>query len=220
MEQGVEIGPRVVGNILGIPITNTFISLQVVSIVVAVLVGFLSYKPKETLTTKQNIAETLLEMFKGFLTGFLEEPIADKYLPFFATLFSFILLSNWSGFIPGFTAPTSDINVTAGLAIATILYIQYAAFKERGWEYFKSFISPSVIFLPINLMEQITRPVSLALRLFGNISGEHIVLAIITLLAPLIIPIPIMALNMFMGFIQAFIFTSLGAAYLAAALEE
>lgn len=220
MEQGPEIGPRVIGEIFGIPITNTFISLQIISLFVLLLAFWLSYRPKETLTTKQNIAETLIEMFKRYISGFLEEHVAEKYLPFFATLFSFILLSNWSGFIPGFASPTSDINITLGLAIGTILYIQYVAFKEKGIEYFKSFISPSILFLPINLLEQITRPVSLALRLFGNISGEHIVLGIISLLAPLIVPVPIMALNMFMGFIQAFIFTSLSAAYLAAALEE
>jgi F-type H+-transporting ATPase subunit a len=69
-------------------------------------------------------------------------------------------------------------------------------------------------------LEQITRPVSLALRLFGNITGEHIVLAIISFLAPLIVPVPIMALSMFMGFIQALIFTTLSAAYLAAVFEE
>lgn len=220
MEQGPEIGPRVVAKLFGIPITNTFISLQIISVVVLLLSFWLSYKPKEKLTTKQNIIETLVEMFRRYLSGFLEEHIAEKYFSFFATLFLFILLSNWSGFIPGFASPTSDINVTVGLAIGTILYIQYAAFKERGIEYLKSFVSPSVLFLPINILEQITRPVSLALRLFGNISGEHIVLGIISLLAPLIVPVPIMALNMFMGFIQAFIFTSLSAAYLAAALEE
>ena len=220
MERGPEIGPRVVAELFGIPITNTFISLQIISVVVLLLSFWLSYKPKENLTTKQNIVETLVEMFRRYLSGFLEEHIAEKYFSFFATLFLFILLSNWSGFIPGFVSPTSDLNVTAGLAIGTILYIQYAAFKERGIEYLKSFVSPSVLFLPINILEQITRPVSLALRLFGNISGEHIVLGIISLLAPLIVPVPIMALNMFMGFIQAFIFTSLSAAYLAAALEE
>jgi F-type H+-transporting ATPase subunit a len=220
MEKGPEIGPRIIGEIFGIPITNTFISLQIVSLIVLALLFWFSYKPKEELTTKENIVETLLEMFKRYITGFLPEDVADRYLAFFGTLFLFILISNWSGFIPGFTSPTSDINVTAGLAIGTILYIQYAAFKERGIEYFKSFISPSILFLPINILEQITRPVSLALRLFGNISGEHIVLGIITILAPLIVPVPIMALNMFMGFIQAFIFTSLSAAYLAAALEE
>jgi len=206
MEQGPEIGPRVVAELFGIPITNTFISLQIISVVVLLLSFWLSYKPKENLTTKQNIIETLVEMFRRYLSGFLEEHIAEKYFSFFATLFLFILLSNWSGFIPGFASPTSDINVTVGLAIGTILYIQYAAFKERGIEYLKSFVSPSVLFLPINILEQITRPVSLALRLFGNISGEHIVLGIISLLAPLIVPVPIMALNMFMGFIQAILF--------------
>jgi F-type H+-transporting ATPase subunit a len=220
MEKGPEIGPRIIGEIFGIPITNTFISLQIVSLIVLALLFWFSYKPKEELTTKENIVETLLEMFKRYITGFLPEDVADRHIAFFGTLFLFILISNWSGFIPGFTSPTSDINVTAGLAIGTILYIQYAAFKEKGIEYLKSFISPSILFLPINILEQITRPVSLALRLFGNISGEHIVLGIITILAPLIVPVPIMALNMFMGFIQAFIFTSLSAAYLAAALEE
>lgn len=216
-----EIGPKVVFKIGNFKITNTFISLQIVSILVLIISFWVSYKPKEEIETKrQNLVEALIEMFQRYLGGFLGEEKAVKYFPFFSSLFLFILLSNWSGLIPGFTSPTSDLNVTAGLALGTIGYIQYTAIREKGKEYLKSFISPSILFLPINLLEQITRPVSLALRLFGNITGEHIVLAIISFLAPLIIPVPIMALSMFMGFIQALIFTTLSAAYLAAVFEE
>lgn len=216
-----EIGPRVIFEVGDFKITNTFISLQIISILVLVISFWLSYKPREEIVTKrQSLVEALIEMFQRYLGGFLGEERAVKYFPFFSSLFLFILLSNWSGLIPGFTSPTSDLNVTIGLALGTIGYIQYTAIREKGREYLKSFVSPSVLFLPINLLEQITRPVSLALRLFGNITGEHIVLAIISFLAPLIVPVPIMALSMFMGFIQALIFTTLSAAYLAAVFEE
>ncbi|PMQ01939.1 MAG: ATP synthase F0 subunit A [Dictyoglomus sp. NZ13-RE01] len=216
-----EIGPREIARIGIFKITNTFISLQIVSILVLLISFWVSYKPTEEIRTRrQSLVEALIEMFQRYLGGFLGEEKAVKYFPFFSSLFLFILISNWSGLIPGFTSPTSDLNVTIGLAIGTIGYIQYVAIKEKGIDYLKSFISPSIIFLPINLLEQITRPVSLSLRLFGNITGEHIVLAIISFLAPLIVPVPIMALSMFMGFIQALIFTTLSAAYLAAVFEE
>jgi F-type H+-transporting ATPase subunit a len=216
-----HLGPKVIFKIGNIEITNTFINLQIISIMVLIISFWLSYRPKEEIVTKrQSLVEALIEMFQKYLGGFLGEERAVKYFPFFASLFLFILLSNWSGLIPGFVSPTSDLNVTIGLALGTIMYIQFTAFREKGIAYLKSFISPSILFLPINLLEQITRPVSLALRLFGNITGEHIVLAIISILAPLIVPVPIMALSMFMGFIQALIFTTLSAAYLAAVFEE
>jgi F-type H+-transporting ATPase subunit a len=216
-----HLGPKVIFKIWNIEITNTFINLQIISIMVLIISFWLSYRPKEEIVTKrQSLVEALIEMFQKYLGGFLGEERAVKYFPFFASLFLFILLSNWSGLIPGFVSPTSDLNVTIGLALGTIMYIQFTAFREKGIAYLKSFISPSILFLPINLLEQITRPVSLALRLFGNITGEHIVLAIISILAPLIVPVPIMALSMFMGFIQALIFTTLSAAYLAAVFEE
>ncbi|MEN2983587.1 MAG: F0F1 ATP synthase subunit A [Dictyoglomaceae bacterium] len=216
-----EIGPRVIFEIGEFKITNTFLSLQIISILTLIISFWLSYKPQEEIIKKrQSLVEVLIEMFQRYLGGFLGEEKALKYFPFFSTLFLFILLSNWSGLIPGFTSPTSDLNVTIGLALGTIIYIQYIAVKEKGKKYLKNFISPSPLFLPINILEQITRPVSLALRLFGNITGEHIVLAIISLIAPLIVPVPIMALSMFMGFIQALIFTTLSAAYLASVFEE
>lgn len=216
-----EIGPKVVFEVGNFKITNTFLSLQIISVLVLIISFWLSYNPKEEIVGKrQSLVEALIEMFQRYLGGFLGEEKSIKYFPFFSSLFLFILLSNWSGLIPGFTSPTSDLNVTIGLAIGTILYIQYIAVKEKGKKYLKNFISPSPLFLPINILEQITRPVSLALRLFGNITGEHIVLAIISLLAPLIVPVPIMALSMFMGFIQALIFTTLSAAYLASVFEE
>ncbi len=216
-----EIGPKVIFKIGDFKITNTFISLQVISILVLIISFWLSYRPQEEIVSKrQSLVEALIEIFQRYLGGFLGEEKSVKYFPFFSSLFLFILLSNWSGLIPGFASPTSDLNVTIGLALGTILYIQYIAVKEKGKKYLKNFISPSPLFLPINILEQITRPISLALRLFGNITGEHIVLAIISLLAPLIVPIPIMVLSMFMGFIQALIFTTLSAAYLAAVFEE
>ncbi|MCS7202607.1 MAG: F0F1 ATP synthase subunit A [Dictyoglomus sp.] len=216
-----EIGPRVIFEIGEFKITNTFLSLQIISILTLIISFWLSYKPQEEIIKKrQSLVEVLIEMFQRYLGGFLGEEKALKYFPFFSNLFLFILLSNWSGLIPGFNSPTSDLNVTIGLALGTIIYIQYVAVKEKGKKYLKNFISPSPLFLPINILEQITRPVSLALRLFGNITGEHIVLAIISLIAPLIVPVPIMALSMFMGFIQALIFTTLSAAYLASVFEE
>ena len=110
--------------------------------------------------------------------------------------------------------PTSNVNVTGTLAVIVALSLFYFGIKEKGMGYFKHFVSPVVVLLPINILETFTRPLSLALRLFGNIYGEEMVVAVLLGLMPILLPLPIQVLGVLFGAVQAFVFTLLAAIYI------
>ncbi|NPV88499.1 F0F1 ATP synthase subunit A [Coprothermobacteraceae bacterium] len=146
---------------------------------------------------------------------------SEEVMPFLSTFFVYILASNWLGLLPGFVSPTRDLSVTLGLAVVLLVWVHSYAIRKMGVKgYLKVFFAPAWWMFPLNLMEHITRLLSLSLRLYGNVSGEHLAVAVISLLAPLFAPIPLLGLSMFTGFIQAYIFMTLGMAYTAGFLEE
>lgn len=152
---------------------------------------------------------------------------AIRYLPFLGTLFLFIITSNYLGLlpgavlhIPGYKPPTSALSVTAALAIMAFVMTHYAGIREKGWHYFGHFFQPMWWLFPFNLIEEILRPISLSLRLFGNIFGGETILWVLLSLVPWFIPVPIMGLEVFFGFLQAFIFTTLTAVYIGGATAE
>jgi F-type H+-transporting ATPase subunit a len=175
----------------------------------------------------QNVFEALVVFTQDFFTQLMdEEHIAKTYAPLLSTFFIFILCSNYSGLIPGaahvagFQPPTSNWNVTATLAVITALTVQFAGFKEHGVHYLGHFVSPSFAMLPLNLLEEITHPLSLTVRLFGNIFGEEMVLAFMMFMAPFAVPSALMGLSLLLGAIQAIVFTILSSSYIAAATSE
>jgi F-type H+-transporting ATPase subunit a len=145
------------------------------------------------------------------------------------TMFLFIFVSNWSGaLIPWkiielphgeLGAPTNDINTTAGLALLTSAAYFYAGIGKRGLEYFTKYVQPTPILLPINVLEDFTKPLSLSFRLFGNILADELVVAVLISLVPLVIPIPLIFLGLFTSAIQALIFATLSGAYIGEAME-
>jgi F-type H+-transporting ATPase subunit a len=173
--------------------------------------------------------QILLEDGVMAIVGLLEEWIgADgrRYLPVIFTLGLFILLGNYAGLIPGLMAPTSNINVTVGLAITTWVYYHFQGFKKQGVvNYLKHFAVPpgapvwmAPLMLIIELISHTSRLLSLSLRLFGNIFGEELVIVILGSIIPVIIPLPMMFLGLFTGGLQAFIFVLLSIIYLQAAV--
>lgn len=142
----------------------------------------------------------------------------------------FILVSNWSGAlfpwrfieIPNgeLAAPTNDINTTVALALLTSISYFYAGISKKGLGYFKRYVSPAVFLLPINVLEDFTKPLSLSFRLFGNIVAEELVVAVLISLVPLVVPIPIMLLGVFTSGIQALVFATLAGAYIGEAVED
>ncbi|MBP0017388.1 MAG: F0F1 ATP synthase subunit A [Cyanobacteria bacterium SBLK] len=177
----------------------------------------------------QNFMEFALEFVRDLAKNQLGEKEYRPWVPFIGTLFLFIFVSNWSGallpwkliHIPvgELAAPTNDINTTVALALLTSLAYFFAGFRKRGLKYFAKYIEPTPILLPINILEDFTKPLSLSFRLFGNIVADELVVAVLVLLVPLFIPLPVMALGLFTSAIQALVFATLAAAYIHEALE-
>ncbi|MFN7850399.1 MAG: F0F1 ATP synthase subunit A [Dolichospermum sp.] len=177
----------------------------------------------------QNLMEYALEFIRDLAKNQLGEKEYRPWVPFIGTLFLFIFVSNWSGaLIPWklihlpsgeLAAPTNDINTTVALALLTSLAYFYAGFRKRGLGYFKKYIEPTPILLPIAILEDFTKPLSLSFRLFGNILADELVVAVLVLLVPLFVPLPVMALGLFTSAIQALVFATLAGAYIHEALE-
>ena len=172
--------------------------------------------------------QIILEDIVSFIKGVLEDNMGPKgrqYLPLLGTIFVFILIGNLMGQIPGLGSPTSNINVPFACAITLWLYYHWQGIRANGvFGYIKHFaVMPGVplvmsplIFI-IEIISHLSRVLSLTLRLFGNIFGEHLVVLIIASIVPFIVPLPIQFLGLIVGPLQAFIFLTLGAIYLTAA---
>ncbi|MBE9229186.1 F0F1 ATP synthase subunit A [Phormidium sp. LEGE 05292] len=177
----------------------------------------------------QNFMEYVLEFIQSLAKNQIGEKEYRPWVPFVGTLFLFIFVSNWSGaLIPWkliqlpegeLAAPTNDINTTVSLALLTSLAYFYAGFSKRGLGYFRKYIEPTPVLLPIAILEDFTKPLSLSFRLFGNILADELVVGVLVLLVPLFVPLPIMALGLFTSAIQALVFATLAAAYIHEAME-
>jgi len=177
----------------------------------------------------QNIVEVIYELVKSVALTQMGPSYYSQFLPFVATIFLFVLGSNWSGaLIPWklieipegeLAAPTNDINTTACLAILTLLTYFSAGFKIKGIGYFARYVKPSAFLLPINVIEDFIKPLSLNFRLFGNILADELVVAVLVSLVPIIVPVPVMVLGLFASSVQALIFATLAAAYIGEVIE-
>lgn len=177
----------------------------------------------------QNFMESSIDFVTDITKNQLGESFYKDWIPFVGTLFFFIFGCNWAGaVIPWklielpegeFAAPTNDINTTVALALLTSLAYFYAGLSKKGLGYFKRYIRPIPLLLPINILEDFTKPLSLSFRLFGNVLADELTISVLTSLVPLVIPLPIMLLGIFAGSVQALIFSTLAAAYIAEALE-
>jgi F-type H+-transporting ATPase subunit a len=177
----------------------------------------------------QNLMEYALEYIRDLTKNQIGEKEYRPWVPFIGTLFLFIFVSNWSGallpwkliHLPSgeLAAPTNDINTTVALALLTSLAYFYAGFRKRGLGYVAKYIQPTPILLPINILEDFTKPLSLSFRLFGNILADELVVGVLVLLVPFIIPMPVMLLGLFTSAIQALVFATLAAVYIGEAIE-
>jgi F-type H+-transporting ATPase subunit a len=208
---------------------ETIIGSLFVVIVISLFLFFSTKELKILPELFQTFSETLFDFLKSIAFSQLGPSFYMQFLPFVSTLFLFIFGCNWSGtLIPWkilelsegeFAAPTNDINTTACLAILTSITYFYAGFKIKGLGYFQRYIKPSVFLLPINIIEDFTKPLSLNFRLFGNIVADELTVSVLCSLVPLFIPIPIMLLGLFASSIQALIFATLASAYIAEVIE-
>jgi F-type H+-transporting ATPase subunit a len=172
--------------------------------------------------------QQFLEVLVEGVTGLAQDVIggqARRFFPLLGALFIYILVSNLLGLVPGFMSPTSNINVTAGCAVVVFIYYNYVGFKTHGVRrYMAHFAGPSLIIAPllfvIEIISHFARPFSLSVRLFGNVFAEELIIDILNSLFPFLISLPVMALAIFAGTIQAFIFIVLTMVYLGGAVEH
>ena len=177
----------------------------------------------------QNFLEIFYEFIKSIALTQIGPSYYSQFLPFVATLFLFVLGSNLAGaLIPWklieiptgeLAAPTNDINTTACLAFLTSCIYFLAGFQIKGIGYFARYIKPTLFFLPINIVEDFTKPLSLNFRLFGNVVADELTVMVICSLVPLLVPLPIMMLGLFASSLQALIFATLAAAYIGEVIE-
>lgn len=200
-------------------------------IIILIVVSFIGTKELGRVPRKmQNFMEFVLEFLQDIARNQIHDPNYRFWVPYISTIFLFILGSNWAGaLIPWklirlpegeLAAPTNDINTTVALSLLTSLAYFYAGFSKHGLGYFARYIQPTPILLPINILEDFTKPLSLSFRLFGNVLADELVVAVFTLLVPIFIPLPVMILGLFASSIQALIFSTLSAAYIGEALES
>ena len=172
----------------------------------------------------QNVFEVVINGIEEFMVSVTGEE--GRYLfPLIGTLAFFILISNYMGMIPGFFGPTANVNTTAACAIIVVVYTHVIGVKFHGPAYIKHFMGPiwwlSPLIFVVEVIGHIARILSLSIRLFGNIFGEELVLAILMFLAGLYLaPLPVMFLGLFTGGVQAFIFCLLSMMYFAGAIEH
>lgn len=195
-------------------------------LVMVVLIG-MAWLVRSRLSLIPGGLQNFVEVFLVELGRLVDETMGPKgrrYFPLIATLALFILLSNLIALIPGFAPPTANLNTNAALAIAVFLMTHMVGVREHGAQYFKHFIGPvwwlAPLILPIEIIGHLARPLSLSLRLFGNMYGHEVVLMIFLSLVPFLVPIPMMLMGILVAFIQTFVFTLLAMIYIAGALEE
>ena len=231
--------------IAGFPITNTII---LTSIVMLFMIGLaVAVKSKFSMVPRglQNLFEWIIEQTLGLTEGiFGTRQKAEKYLPFIATIFFFVLFSNWSGLLPGvgtlgvyevhdgekvfiplLRAASSDLNFTLALAIITVLAVNIFGIAAIGfWKHahkFINFSSPIAFFVGIlELISEVARMVSFSFRLFGNIFAGEVMLVIAAFFLPYILPVPLLAMEIFVGLIQASVFAILAAVFTSIAISE
>nr|QKV46632.1 ATP synthase CF0 subunit IV [Bolbitis subcordata] len=180
-------------------------------------------------TGSQNFVEYVLEFIRDLTRTQMGEEEYRPWIPFIGTMFPSIFVSNWSGALfpwriiqlphGELAAPTNDINTTVASASLTSVAHSYAGLHKRGFSYFGKYIQPTPVLLPINILEDFTKPLSLSFRLFGNILADELVVAVPVSLVPLVVPVPMMPLGLFTSAIQASIFATLAAAYIGESME-
>lgn len=169
--------------------------------------------------TYRNFFEIMAEKLYGLTESVIGHHDAPIYFPVIGTLFIFIFFSNLLGLIPGVLPPTDNLNTTLALGLFVFLYYNFAGLKANGLSYLKHFFGPILWLAPlmliIELASHIFRPLSLALRLRGNIMGDHVVLHVFSGLVPLILPVIFYGLGVFVAFIQAFVFCLMTMVYIS-----
>lgn len=206
----VQLGP--------VPITRAVVTTWAIMAALALGAHLVTRRLRSRPDRRQMVAELLVMGIAGQIKDIVgRDP--RPLLPFIATLFIFLVTANLSGLLPGTQAPTATIETPAALAVIVFASVHYFGMRARGpLGYLASFAKPKLIMLPLNVLSEITRTFSLMVRLFGNVMSGEFVIALVAALAGLFVPVPLMALEVLVGLVQAYIFTVLATVFIAAAV--
>lgn len=206
-------------------VTHAFLASIILIIVALVIRSSIRLVPKGV----QNFVEVVTEAMLKLVEENIGHHWGKTLFPLICTIFMFILLCNLMGLIPGFTAATANINTNAAMAVPVFLATHYYGIRVNGIKYVNHFLGPirSIAALPLMILMfivefigHIARPLTLTVRLFGNMTAKHYLLLVLALLVPQVIPTAILALGLLVSVIQAFVFALLSTLYLAGAVEE
>lgn len=206
-------------------VTGEVVAMWALLAIVLIVSLIATHNLKERPGVFQNMVETGVEYLDNFFSGIIGKAHTRKYFYYLGSLFIFIIFANYMGLIPGvglteyFKAPTSSLSVTLGLGVCTFFFLQIAGLRVGAKHYFKRFVSPIAVMLPLMVLDEFIKPASLALRLFGNVFGEETVTHNLYDLLPIGAPVLMMALSCLFCAIQALVFTMLTSIYLQEAVE-
>lgn len=218
-----EIGVREVVQLGGMTFNVETLYMTWIAMAIVTIIAFLATRNLKLVPTGwQNVVEIVITSLHSQIDATMG-PRGRKLAPLICALFMFLLVSNWLGLVPDMSSPTNDLNTTLGLALFIIVLLHILGLYYKGTGYIKHFFQPVPVFVIINAIEEIAKPITLAFRLFGNILAGEILIIILLQLMPIWMPIPSviwLAFSIFIGGVQAFIFTMLSMAYLANAVSE
>ncbi|MBQ7498857.1 MAG: F0F1 ATP synthase subunit A [Selenomonas sp.] len=218
-----EIGVREVVQWAGMTFNWETLCMTWLTMAIVLIIAFLAVRNLSLVPSGwQNVIEMVVEGLQAQMKGTMGK--GGMFLaPFIISLFMFLLVSNWLGLIPGMASPTNDLNTTLGLALLVIVMVHVLGVARKGGHYIGHFFKPTPVFVIINAIEEIAKPITLSFRLFGNILAGEILIIILLKLMPIWMPVPSviwLAFSIFIGAVQAFIFTMLSMAYFANAVKE
>jgi F-type H+-transporting ATPase subunit a len=195
----------------------------IVLIVVPIIFTIFAKKPSLIPTPIQNVFEIYIE----FIDNLIKENMGEKgrkYFPLIASIGLFVFFGNLLGIIPGLESPTANLNTTMALALLVFFIYNFEGIRENGIGYFKHFLGPvpkmALIFVIIELLSHLSRPVTLALRLFANMTGGELISIVLITLVPFLIPMPVMLIHLIAVFLQTYVFVVLTTVYIAGAITH
>lgn len=218
MTPGSPLATVVVFHLGPIAVTRPVVTTWAIMLVLTVASWASTRRLALAPTRRQAVLELLVSSIESQI-GEVIRSDARPLLPLLGTLFIFLLAANVSGLVPGVQAPTAHIETPAALALIVFLAVHVYGVRARGLlGYAGSFAQPKLIMLPLNVLSEITRTFSLMVRLFGNIMSGEFLIALVLALAGLFLPIPLMALELLIGIVQAYIFTVLATVFIGSAV--
>ena len=221
----MEHSSNVLFSIGPLEVTSVVVSMWVIIAILALVSFLATRKLRDVPGPLQNAAEMAVDGLRNYYGDLIGKENAARYFPILATFFIFIVISNYSGLLPGagyvFSVPTACLSVTAGLAVIAFFTTHTVGIRKlRPGGYLKSFLKPIWAMLPLTIIEQFVRPFSLALRLYGNLFGEEMVTEQLGELFPIGLPLVMQVLSLLFCLIQAIVFTMLLSIYIGEAIGE